>query len=68
MSSIYHLDNSVLLAIRYCAAGNQPRLKMTAFDEKNNTVKFEMNGITNLKKPDAPHVHALELKSSILII
>ncbi len=62
MTTVYHLDGTDLRATHYCAAGNQPRLKATSSDAKNNSIKFQMIDITNLSKPDAGHVRDLELK------
>jgi hypothetical protein len=62
MTTVYHLNGTELRATHYCAAGNQPRLKAASTNEKNNAVKFEMIDITNLAKPEAGHVQALELK------
>lgn len=61
MSTVYHLDGADLRATHYCAAGNQPHLKMATLDRQRRSIHFDMTSITNLAKPDAPHVHALEL-------
>jgi hypothetical protein len=62
MTTVYHLDGADLRATHYCGAGNQPRLKATAVDENNKSVKFQMIDITNLAKPEAGHVRDLELR------
>ena len=62
MTSVYHLDGNDLRVTHYCGAGNQPRLKAGAYDSESKSIKFEFIDITNLRSPDAPHVHGLELK------
>ena len=61
MSSVYHLDGADLRATHYCAAGNQPHLKMVAMDPQQHTIRFDMTSITNMATAGAAHVHALEL-------
>lgn len=62
MTSVYHLDGNDLRVTHFCGAGNQPRLKAGAYNNESKSVKFEFIDITNLRSPDAPHVHGLELK------
>jgi hypothetical protein len=62
MTTVYHLNGTELRATHYCGAGNQPRLKAAPTNEKDNWVRFEMIDITNLAKPEAGHVKALELR------
>jgi hypothetical protein len=62
MTTVYHLDGADLRATHYCAAGNQPRLKVTSIDGNKKSVKFQMVDITNLSSPDAGHVRDLELR------
>lgn len=57
MVSIYHLDGSDLKMTHYCAAGNQPRMKL---DRKASTAKmfvFEFDGGTNLDPAKDMHIH-----------
>ncbi len=62
MTSVYHLDGSALRMTHYCAAGNQPRLKMSKIDEGQRSVQFDFVDATNMASPDAAHVHGLALQ------
>ncbi|HEV3222097.1 MAG TPA: hypothetical protein VGZ90_04425 [Puia sp.] len=62
MTSVYHLDGTELRVTHYCAAGNQPRLKASAFNSENKSVNFQLVDITNLTGPDAAHVKGIELR------
>jgi len=62
MTSVYHLDKGDLRVTHYCGAQNQPRLKAAAIDLQRNQARFEFVDITNLARPDAPHVHGLTLR------
>jgi len=66
--TVYHLDQSNLLATHYCPQGNQPRLKMAA-NTKSSTIKFEFMDATNLTT-DQNHQHSLsfDLSDGNLII
>jgi hypothetical protein len=61
MTSVYHLDHGRLRMTHFCAAGNQPRLKASARQPERNAVTFELVDVTNLRTPDAGHVHAARL-------
>jgi hypothetical protein len=62
MTSVYHLDGADLRMTHYCGAQNQPRLKVERIDLAHGAVDFGFVDITNLRSPDAPHVHGLELR------
>jgi hypothetical protein len=62
MTSVYHLDGRDLRLTHYCGAGNQPRLKAVEVDPQRGHLRFSLVDITNLKTPDAGHVHAVELR------
>ena len=62
MTSIYHLDGNDLRLTHFCGAGNQPRLKAKRIDLDQRAFDFDFVDITNLKSPDAPHVHGLEIR------
>jgi len=58
MVSVYFLDGKTLMMTHYCALGNQPRMKVTAF-EPNKKIKFEMVDATGMKSPEDPHMGQL---------
>jgi hypothetical protein len=62
MTSVYHLDGNDLRMTHFCGAQNQPRLKAKRIDLDHKAFDFDFVDITNLKSPDAPHVHGLELR------
>lgn len=62
MMSVYHQDGPDLRVTHYCGAQNQPRLKATRIDMAGGAIDFEFVDATNMKSPDAPHVHGIELR------
>jgi hypothetical protein len=62
MTSVYHLDGADLWMTHYCAAQNQPRLKAQRIDMTQGAVDFAFVDATNLRSPDAPHVHGFEMR------
>ena len=60
MTTVYHMDGKDLRLTHYCAAQNQPRLKASRVDLAHSAVDFAFVDATNMKSPDAPHVHGLE--------
>jgi hypothetical protein len=62
MTSVYHLDGNDLRLTHFCGTQNQPRLKAKRIDLEHKAFDFEFVDITNLKSPDAPHVHGLEIR------
>jgi hypothetical protein len=62
MTSVYHLDGSELRMTHFCGAQNQPRLKARRIDLDHGAIDFEFVDATNLRSPDAPHVHGLEIR------
>jgi hypothetical protein len=61
MTSVYHLDGADLRVTHFCGAQNQPRLKALRIDFGHGTLDFDFVDITNLRSPDSPHVHGLEI-------
>lgn len=58
MTTVYHLDGEDLVLTHYCAAGNQPRMRL---DQARSTPKeliFEFTGGTNLDPKKDGHVHS----------
>ena len=62
MTSVYHLDGGDLRMTHFCGVQNQPRLKARRIDPVHNAIDFEFVDATNLRSPDAPHVHGLEMR------
>jgi hypothetical protein len=62
MTSVYHLDGRDLRMTHFCGAQNQPRLKARRIDLDRGAIDFEFLDVTNLRSPDAPHVHGLEIR------
>jgi hypothetical protein len=62
MTSVYHLDGADLRLTHYCAAQNQPRLRAHRIDLAKGIVDFGFVDATNLRSPDAGHVHGLEIR------
>lgn len=56
MVTLYYLDGDQLKLTHYCMAGNQPTMVGT-YTPETRTVKFDFASITNLKSPDAGHMH-----------
>jgi len=56
MITLYYLDGDQLKLTHYCMAGNQPTMIGT-YTPETKTVKFDFASITNLKSPDAGHMH-----------
>ncbi|GAB2890590.1 hypothetical protein ACCI51_03395 [Microbulbifer echini] len=56
--TIYHIDNSNLLATHYCPQGNQPRLQLTSSVE-SRPIEFSFKDATNLGDLEANHQHSL---------
>jgi hypothetical protein len=62
MTTAYHLDNGDLRMTHYCAAENQPRMKAGSIDLAKNVIRFDFVDITNLRAPDAAHIHGLTMR------
>jgi hypothetical protein len=62
MTSVYHLDGADLRMTHFCGAQNQPRLKANQVDLASGVINFGFVDITNLRSPDAPHVHGMEMR------
>ena len=56
MITLYYLDGDQLKLTHYCMAGNQPTMVAT-YTPETKTLKFAFSSITNLKSPDAGHMH-----------
>ena len=56
MVTMYHLDGPQLVLTHYCAAGNQPRMKLVAFTPWRGEVR--LHGGSNLDATKDVHMHA----------
>jgi hypothetical protein len=61
MVSVYHLDGDELQMTHYCAAGNQPRLKLDRTHSRPDHLVFAFDGGTNLDPKKDMHIHGLEV-------
>ncbi|MFN7993424.1 MAG: hypothetical protein U0Q18_07480 [Bryobacteraceae bacterium] len=60
MVTMFHMDNSDLLATHYCAAHNQPRFRLVPSSEPN-AVTFDFKDATNLANPSTPHMVGIKI-------
>lgn len=58
MVTMYHLDGDDLRLTHYCAAGNQPRLKLDRKASTADHYEFAFDGGTNLDPARDMHMHA----------
>src|SRR5882672_10695734 len=56
MITLYYLDGDKLKLTHYCMAGNQPTMAGT-YDAATKTIKFDFVSVSNLKTPEAGHMH-----------
>lgn len=58
MTSVYHLDGEELVLTHYCAAGNQPRMRLNRAASTPSLLLFDFAGGSNLDPAKDGHVHA----------
>ena len=61
MVSVYHLDGDDLRLTHYCAAGNQPRLKLDRASSTPDKLMFVFDGGTNLDPAKDMHIHGMTM-------
>jgi hypothetical protein len=61
MVSVYHLDGDELRMTHYCAAGNQPRVKLDKANSTPDQLIFLFDGGTNLNAQKDMHIHGLKI-------
>jgi hypothetical protein len=61
MVSVYHLDGEDLRMTHYCAAGNQPRVKLDRANSKPDELIFVFDGGTNLNPEKDMHIHGVTI-------
>jgi hypothetical protein len=62
MVSVYHLDGKELRMTHYCAAGNQPRVKLDRANSTPEELIFVFDGGTNLDPEKDMHIHGVKIK------
>jgi hypothetical protein len=62
MVSVYHLDGKELRMTHYCAAGNQPRVKLDREKSTPDELIFVFDGGTNLDPAKDMHIHGVKIK------
>ena len=61
MINMYHLDGDELMLTHYCAAGNQPRMRLDRDASAENVLAFDFDGGTNLDPDVDMHIHAARI-------
>ena len=61
MVSVYHLDGEDLRMTHYCAAGNQPRVKLDRANSRPDELIFVFDGGTNLDPEKDMHIHGVKI-------
>jgi hypothetical protein len=62
MLTVYHLDGDDLVLTHYCAAGNQPHLKLDRAGSSPTLLKFDFVGGTNLNPAVDSHMHDIVMR------
>jgi hypothetical protein len=57
MVNMYYRDGAATEMVHYCAAGNQPRVRIRATGDPN-VLSLEFVDVSNLESADAEHMHA----------
>jgi len=52
MTNMYHMDGPAIVCTHYCAMGNQPRMKCDASGAPGDSIRFTLDRVSNLRKPD----------------
>ncbi len=59
MTNMYHMDGPSIVMTHFCAAGNQPRMRATAF--VNNSIAFTSDSVSNLTSMNDQYMGAMTL-------
>ncbi|MBS0187474.1 MAG: hypothetical protein JSS51_05360 [Planctomycetes bacterium] len=52
MTNMYHMDGQAIVCTHYCAMGNQPRMKCDSSSVSGDSIRFTLDKVSNLRKPD----------------
>lgn len=58
MVSMYHMDGNELVMTHYCAAGNQPRLRLNPAQSRPEELSFDFTGGGNMDPAVDAHLHS----------
>lgn len=61
MTNMYHMDGPAIVCTHYCAMGNQPRMKCDASNAPGDSIRFTLDRVSNLRKPDEPCMREMVL-------
>jgi hypothetical protein len=61
MINMYHLDGEDLVLTHYCAAGNQPTMRLDSEKSTPQKLVFAFTGGTNLDPAVDSHIHSAEI-------
>ena len=61
MVTVYHRDGKDLTLTHYCAAGNQPRMRMVPGPDPNQ-IAFQFTSATNMKSLAEGHMHEMTMQ------
>jgi hypothetical protein len=61
MVTVYHLDGDDLRMTHYCAAQNQPRMKLDRSNSTADHLVFVFDGGSNLNPEKDMHIHGLQI-------
>jgi hypothetical protein len=61
MISVYFIDGDNLRMTHYCAAGNQPRMRLDLKTSTSETLNFSLDGGTNFDPKKDMHIHSAKL-------
>ncbi len=62
MINMYHLDGDELVLTHYCAAGNQPTMRLDRAASAADRLVFDFTGGTNLDPTVDQHIHSAEIR------
>lgn len=62
MINMYYLDGEELVLTHYCAAGNQPTMRLNRENSTEGKLVFDFTGGTNLDPSVDQHIHAAEIE------